>query len=221
MSQSGKCAAMEYGYNSAFPEILRALMENRNNISPLKRKVTQAELSKHLGITRQAVSAYTLGTSVPDMLKFKLIADYFQVSYSFMLGTTNVIKDDYKNLAEIAGLRPQTQSAIVNICKTPEHAFAFMLLIETMEFYDIINALVSYLSISKTRNYTQEELLSIDADVQKRTGGALRVVPAALEKNMTLQNAQIYLADAIRRIDKETDPTMKSNDGRIWREDDQ
>lgn len=78
MSEKSKRNSENYGYDSPFPKRLRILMENRNDISPLKRSVTQAELARHLGITRQAVSAYALGTSVPDMLKFKTIADFFR-----------------------------------------------------------------------------------------------------------------------------------------------
>lgn len=215
-----KCnvSSEEYGYESFFPRALRALMENKDDISPLKRKVTQAELARHLRITRQAVSAYTLGTSVPDMLKFKAIADFFKVSYGYLLGTTSIIQDDHKNFVELAGLRPQTQKAILNICQSNKHSFAFMLLVETEEFFDIINAIVSYLSISWTKNISSDELLSIDAEVQKKTGGALRAVPAKMEKNMLIMNAQKYLSDAMQRIDKKIDPTGKTDDKRIWSE---
>lgn len=219
MGRSVKRKSDEYGYNSAFPKILRALMENKDDLSPLKRSVTQAELARYLGITRQAVSAYTLGESIPDMLTFKAIADYFQVSYAYLLGVTNVLKDENKNLAETAGLRPQTQNAILNICKSGKHAFAFMCLVETMEFYDIINAIASYLDICWTRSYSTQELLAFDEEIRKKTGGALHVVPAKLEKNMLIQSAQTYLADAIKFIDQKTDPTAKANDGRIWREE--
>ena len=81
MSTKRKNTPSGYGYESDFPTRLRELMENRSEISPLKRKVTQAELAKHLGVTRQAISAYTLGTSIPDIVKFKAIADFFKVSY--------------------------------------------------------------------------------------------------------------------------------------------
>lgn len=194
-------------------------MENKDNISPLKRKVTQAELASHLGITRQAVSAYTLGTSVPDILKFKAIADFFKVSYGYLLGASNIINDEYGSFIEKTGLRPQTQNAILNICSSGKHAFAFMLLVETAEFFDIINAVVSHLSINWTKSVSPDEMLSIDADVRRKTGGALRVVPASLEKTMLVMNAQKYLADAMSRIDKESDPTTKVSDGRIWRSD--
>lgn len=219
MKNTVKGADEKYGYDSPFPTILRALMENKNNISPLGRKVTQTELAGHLGVTRQAVSSYMLGSSLPDILKFKAIADFFQVSYGYLLGTTNIIKDDNKNLAELAGIRPQTQNAILSICQSHNHAFAFMLLVETPEFYDIIDTIASYLSISWTKPINTNEMLSIDAEVRGKTGGALRVVPAKLEKNMLIMNAQKYLSDLIQRIDKETDPTGKTDDNRIWSED--
>jgi len=47
-----------------------------------------------LGVTRQAISAWSLGISLPDIEKFGLIADFFGVSTEFLLGRTDVSKPD-------------------------------------------------------------------------------------------------------------------------------
>lgn len=213
MSGPVKRPAEGYGYNSDFPERLRALMENRNSISPLGRTVTQAELARHLGITRQAVSAYTLGTSVPDMLKFKEIADFFKVTYAWLLGSSTLMIEDHNNFAEKAGLGARTINAILRICKVPEYAFSFMCLVETMEFEEILNAIWAYLSIHWTKRVSTDDLVRIDAKVRKETGGALRAVPATMEKNYLIMNAQTYLSDAIKSIDKKTTPPKGSEYG--------
>lgn len=204
-----------YGYNSDFPERLRALMENKNSISPLGRTVTQAELARHLGITRQAVSAYTLGTSVPDMLKFKEIADFFNVSYAWLLGSSVLINEDHNNFAEKSGLGTKTLKAILRICNVPDYAFAFMCLVETMEFEEILNAIWAYLSIHWTKRVSTDDLVRIDAKVRKETGGALRAVPATMEKNLLIMNAQTYLSEAIKSIDKRTTPPKGTEYGVI------
>lgn len=216
MSEKSKRNSENYGYDSPFPKRLRILMENRNDISPLKRSVTQAELARHLGITRQAVSAYALGTSVPDMLKFKTIADFFQVSYAYLLGTSILLNDNHKNFAEETELGTKTLNSILVICMKPLAKFAFTCLIETPEFHQILNAIGSFLSISWNKNVDQEQLLDLDAQVRNMTGGALRVVPAATEKNMIIMNAQNYLLEAMRRIDKETAPPEEKRNGKMF-----
>lgn len=216
MDNKGKRTAEGYGYDSMFPMTLRALMSNETGVSPLGRSVTQAELARHLGVTRQAVSAYALGTSVPDMLKFKEIADFFKVSYAYLLGTTPLINEDHNNFAEKSHLGTRTLNAILKICENPRDAFSFILLVESSEFYEIINAITAYLSIHWTKRITSDELLEVDAMVRKKTGGALRAVPASMEKNLLIINAQKYLENAIRQIGKQTSPPPEKANGVFW-----
>lgn len=219
MGDNSKRSEKGYGYDSMFPVILRALMSNETGISPLGRSVTQAELARHLGVTRQAISSYTLGTSVPDMLKFKEIADFFRVSYAYLLGTTPLINEDHNNFAEKSHLGTRTLDAILRICRNPKDAFSFILLVETIEFSEIINAITAYLSIHWTKRVSSDELLEVDAMVREKTGGALRAVPAAMEKNLIIMNAQRYLEDAIRHIDKSTLPSPEKAKGVFWRDE--
>lgn len=195
--------SQKYGYSSEFPTRLRAMMENKNGISPLKRKVSQTELATHLGITRQAVSGYTLGTSVPDMLKFKAIADFFGVNYGYLLGATPVINEEHNQFIERSHLSPSSLNAIINLCAVPEDAISFMLLVETVEFVELINAFTAFLNIVPMGKVRNEDLIKIDASVRKVSGGALRAVPAKLEKDILLMNAQRYLRDAMERVDHE------------------
>lgn len=219
MDNKSKRTAEGYGYDSMFPMTLRALMSNETGVSPLGRSVTQAELARHLGVTRQAVSAYALGTSVPDMLKFKEIADFFKVSYAYLLGTTSLINEDHNNFAEKSHLGTRTLNAILKICENPRDAFSFILLVESIEFHEIINAITAYLSIHWTKRITSDELLEVDAMVRKKTGGALRAVPASMEKNLLIINAQKYLESAIRQIGKQTSPPPEKANGVFWDEE--
>lgn len=221
MDNKGKRTAEGYGYDSMFPMTLRALMSNETGVSPLGRSVTQAELARHLGVTRQAVSAYALGTSVPDMLKFKEIADFFKVSYAYLLGTTPLINEDHNNFAEKSHLGTRTLNAILKICENPRDAFSFILLVESIGFHKIINAITAYLSIHWTKQITSDELLEVDAMVRKKTGGALRAVPASMEKNLLIINAQKYLESAIRQIGKQTSPPPEKANGVFWDEEQQ
>ena len=52
-----------------------------NLISLRKRhRLSQGELAEKLGISRQTISKYETGESVPDIEKCKVIAEYFEVS---------------------------------------------------------------------------------------------------------------------------------------------
>nr|DAQ42083.1 MAG TPA: Repressor protein CI [Caudoviricetes sp.] len=100
-----------FDYNAAFPTRLRALMENRNGISPLGRSVSQTELAKEIGVTRQAISTYALGTSAPDIIKFKAIADFFHVSSDYLLGFTTE-RTQSKDLQQACKTTGLSESAI-------------------------------------------------------------------------------------------------------------
>lgn len=69
---------------SPFPSKLRRLME--------KNGVTQKELAEAIGVTRQSVSMYAGGQTVPDIYTVQLIADYFNVSVSTLLGDQGIIR---------------------------------------------------------------------------------------------------------------------------------
>ena len=74
------------GYNGPFATRLRELIDEAG--------IPQSALAEHIGVTRQAVSAYSLGVSLPDIEKFGGIADYFDVSTEYLLGRTDVKKAD-------------------------------------------------------------------------------------------------------------------------------
>ncbi|MGI6777604.1 MAG: helix-turn-helix domain-containing protein [Acetivibrionales bacterium] len=62
----------------AFSKALRKLREQK--------KLTQKDVAKHIGITRQAIAFYELGKREPDYNTLKRLADYFGVSIDYLLG---------------------------------------------------------------------------------------------------------------------------------------
>jgi transcriptional regulator with XRE-family HTH domain len=73
-------------YDSPFASRLRDLLNQP--------EMNQSKLADHIGVTRQAISAWSLGISLPDIEKFGLIADFFGVSTEFLLGRTDISKPD-------------------------------------------------------------------------------------------------------------------------------
>jgi transcriptional regulator with XRE-family HTH domain len=99
----------EENYNKPFPKRLRALLDNESNISPLNKTVTQTELAQAfhdngMPVTRQTISLYANGETKPDIEKFKFIADYFNVSYDYLLGECDVTQRENVDIAEKIGL---------------------------------------------------------------------------------------------------------------------
>jgi len=85
-------------YDSPFATRLRDLLNQP--------EMNQTKLADYIGVTRQAISAWSLGISLPDIEKFGLIADFFNVSTEYLLGRTDVSKPDATKqaVAEYLGL---------------------------------------------------------------------------------------------------------------------
>lgn len=96
-------------YNAPFATRLRELLDQS--------AIPQTALANYIGVTRQAVSSYSLGTSVPDIEKFEKIADYFEVSTEYLLGRTDIKKADASKqaTAEYLGLSEEAIDAIHNL----------------------------------------------------------------------------------------------------------
>lgn len=78
----GKQASKLKGYNNVFATRLRDLMA--------KRQITQETLAEQVGCSRQAISQYTDGSTVPNFDKLLGIAKFFNISADYLLGLTNV-----------------------------------------------------------------------------------------------------------------------------------
>lgn len=96
-------------YEMSFATRLRELIDEAG--------IPQSALAEHIGVTRQAISAYSLGTSVPDIEKLEGIADYFGVSTEYLLGRTDIKKADASKqaAAEYLGLSEKAIDEIRNL----------------------------------------------------------------------------------------------------------
>lgn len=107
------------------------------------------------------------------------------------------------------------------LTKKLKDRFTFSQLVQTKEFSDIITAISAFLSIRWKNKVDEERVLAMDAIIQKESGGSMRVVHASTEKYLLLVNAQNYLADAIKLIDKKTAPPKEVSNGTFWRIEDE
>ena len=103
-----KQASKLKGYDNIFSQRLRALMKERS--------VKQSILAKKAGCSRQAVSQYIDGSSVPNIDKLLSIADFFDVSADYLLGRTNAktTDKDLRFICEYTGLSENTIMTLHN-----------------------------------------------------------------------------------------------------------
>lgn len=95
--------AIFFDYNSIFSSRLRSLIEE-NHISKQK-------LADEIGVSRQAISQYCDGSTVPNADKLLKIAEYFNVSLDFLVGKTEA-KTDNKDVQFICDYTGLNESSV-------------------------------------------------------------------------------------------------------------
>lgn len=95
-------------YNLPFPTRLRFLLEEKG-------KGAQSQLADYIGVTRQAISAYSLGNSVPDIYKFQKMAEFFGVTYAYLLGESESKLPQNESLSSQLDFSDATLSQLQNI----------------------------------------------------------------------------------------------------------
>lgn len=83
-----------YGHDSIFPTQLRKLLENS----------TQEKLAESLGVSRQAVAQWKDGNTIPDIYYLKKIAEFFNVSYEFLLDGISAQNKENVDISKELGL---------------------------------------------------------------------------------------------------------------------
>lgn len=96
-------------YNDPFPSRLRELMESKG--------VRQEDLTSVLGVkSRQSVTGYIDGGTVPTGDKILALARYFHVSCDYLLGLTNVTAPDTE-LQAVCDYTGLSEQAVNNLHK--------------------------------------------------------------------------------------------------------
>lgn len=129
-------------YNEPFPTRLRELIEETN--------VSQAELAEILGMSRQALNAYALGETSPDIKRLVAIAEYFDVTYDYLLGASESRKRENLNISERIGLNDAAISVLQDHMKDNNdlNVKAYQNAINTvLSSDDLVNHLVSFFMI--------------------------------------------------------------------------
>lgn len=98
--------------NKPFPKALRELMNETNTTQPM--------LADSIGVTRQTISLYCTGQSTPDIEVFVKIADYFNVSFDYLLGKSEAKKRENIDIYERTGLSDESVIILEEIWRKKE-----------------------------------------------------------------------------------------------------
>lgn len=132
------------GYDSIFAKRFRDLIEERND--------TQNKISTTLHISRQTVSMYYNGQTIPTADKLRQLAEYFQVTSDYLIGLTDEPSPDIEKqmIYRFTGLHEdaansifemkrrfdiKTVEAIIDLIFTPKSSFSFEDIIRFMNAY--------------------------------------------------------------------------------------
>jgi transcriptional regulator with XRE-family HTH domain len=83
-------------YHWIFPKRFRLLIDET--------RVSQQEIADHVGVSRQAISQWKNGVTIPDMYHFRKVADFFNVPMEYLLGETESRLRENINAANDLGL---------------------------------------------------------------------------------------------------------------------
>ena len=87
-------------YFHPFPRRLRLLFDET--------RCSQQDVADYVGVTRQAVSQWKDGKTVPDCYNFKKIAEYFKVPLAYLYGETDSRVHENQALADSFGFSDAT-----------------------------------------------------------------------------------------------------------------
>lgn len=94
----------EINRNAVFPTRLRGLREEMG--------VSQQKAAEEIGINKASLSYYEQGDNVPDIKGLKKLADYYSVSYDFLLGNSDARKAENMALADSLGINDSSISRL-------------------------------------------------------------------------------------------------------------
>lgn len=130
------------GYNEVFPDNLRNIMYEKD--------ITQQDLATKCGVSRQSVSYWQNGDSVPDAMQLKKIAEYLEVSSDYLLGLAQepTADKDLNFVCEYTGLHKKSIERLTT-CR-PEFTNTLNSLLENNNFWLLLDRISQYRNLSSS-----------------------------------------------------------------------
>lgn len=119
-------------------DIQKSLFSRRLSALMAKTNVSQAALAQAVGVTRQTISLYCLGEAKPDIDKFIKIANFFHISYEFLLGVSDNADNLNVSIGDMTGLNDMS-IANLKLIKDQDLYIISNELIGSDEFFQIVH----------------------------------------------------------------------------------
>ena len=114
-----------------------------------KRNVTQAVVAESTGISRTSIVAYEKGTSIPDLEKLYLLAEYYGVSCDYLLGRNEGTELDIDYIMKETGLNEIAIKRLKGYVSSENsylELFALNKLISSPQFQKFLEFYIKYIS---------------------------------------------------------------------------
>lgn len=151
MKNTKSASEMLKGYCGIFATRFRTLME-KHTING--KKLTQDYLANYLGVKRQTISQYLNGSTLPQLEKMYLIANFFNVSVDYLMGLVNAESVDIydKKISQIIGLNDEAINNLKTTNKDNKTNIQVIntLLNEKVGGLEVLHSISSFLEFDKT-----------------------------------------------------------------------
>ena len=154
-SQKAQKAKVQKSFSMALSTLMR------------ETETTQAALADYLGITRQSVSQYMVGKTIPDIYILKQIAKYFNVTYEYLLGETQSKQKENIEINQKIGFNDKVINALVNVTKQTGVGYNVI-----NDFLDDIGTFGFACDISKIRTLIKNTMNDMQKAHQSSPNGA-------------------------------------------------
>ncbi len=127
-------------YNDIFPTRLRQLIEEK--------PTTITAVARELGISRQAVSQYTMGIGQPNADKLLQIAEYFDVSCDWLVGRQGGAKSFDINMDGVCRFLNMSEESVTFLRKLGQFAEDYPGTIDALfaskDFREVMKSMLKY-----------------------------------------------------------------------------
>ncbi len=188
-------------YEKPFPTRLRMLLAEKN--------MTQTDLAdafknSGLKVTRQTISSYANGETVPDIMRFKFIADFFDVPYDYLLGASPTRERKNVQIGAELGLEDAAINELKRYNDSANRGFppdmyrlmAMNQLIADSRSYDFFWNVVSYVSY---KNGYKEKIKKLLEDEREDIKTAMGVSYMDIVKEQ-IQYREWIMVESIRKF---------------------
>lgn len=175
--------------------------------------LTQEQLANELNVSRGAISYYEKGSRTPDIEFLDSLAEYFDLPFDFVMGYTDNIKEEHRNMYEFYGL---TDGACEELDRNPEIGHLISTILEHEDFLPLKQLFKGYIKNYNTFNYNQLGYISflITDVLSKIIRDSLRVL---LDMQLTPEersSLQLKVSNTEKRLE-ELEKLLKEQNAQI------